>query len=97
MVSFSDSFWLIFQLVAGLVKTFSLTYEAVKLSYPLFDRQNSANRWTIKSSFLRENLDFFSPRVEQLDIFCSQDKMTFISFTNKVTAANKGERCNSID
>jgi cell cycle checkpoint control protein RAD9A len=80
--------------VSDLVKTFALTYEAIDLNHPVFDRNNSLNRWTIKSSFLRENLDFFSPKVEQLDIFHDQDKMTFVSFTNKAPSANKGESIN---
>jgi cell cycle checkpoint control protein RAD9A len=49
------------------------------------------NYWSIKSSFLKENLDFFSPKVEQLDIHHEDDKMTFLSFTNKVVTDKKGK------
>jgi cell cycle checkpoint control protein RAD9A len=59
--------------------------------HAIFDRSPSMNYWSIKSSFLKENLDFFSPKVEQLDIHHEDDKMTFLSFTNKVVTDKKGK------
>jgi cell cycle checkpoint control protein RAD9A len=59
--------------------------------HAIFERLSSMNFWTIKASFLKENLDFFSPKVEQLDIYHEDDKMTFLSFTSKVVTDKKGE------
>jgi cell cycle checkpoint control protein RAD9A len=72
------------------VKTYKLTYEAVDIMHALFDKQSAVNQWTINSSFLREHLDFFSPKVEQLDICYEKDRITFLSYTNKVVTAKKG-------
>jgi cell cycle checkpoint control protein RAD9A len=58
--------------------------------HALFDKQSAVNQWTINSSFLREHLDFFSPKVEQLDICYEKDRITFLSYTNKVVTAKKG-------
>jgi cell cycle checkpoint control protein RAD9A len=74
----------------GIVKTYKLTYEAVDIMHALFDKQSAVNQWSINSSFLREHLDFFSPKVEQLDICYERDRITFLSYTNKVVTAKKG-------
>jgi cell cycle checkpoint control protein RAD9A len=68
-----------------------LTYESADVMHALFDRASSVNRWNIRAMFLKENLDYFSPKVEQLDIFREADKMTFISFTDKIVTAKNGK------
>ena len=75
----------------GVIKTYKLTYEAADVMHALFDRTSSLNRWSIRAVFLRENLDYFSPKVEQLDIFRDNEKMTFLSFTDKIVTAKNGE------
>jgi cell cycle checkpoint control protein RAD9A len=77
--------------VIGVIKTYKLTYEAASVMHALFDRASSSNRWNIKALFLRENLDYFSPKVEQLDIFRDGEKMTFLSFTEKIVTAKNGK------
>jgi hypothetical protein len=59
--------------------------------HALFDKHSAVNQWSINSSFLRENLDFFSPKVEQLDICRENDRITFLSFTNKIVTAKRGK------
>ena len=76
------------------MKTYKLTYDPTEVMHAIFERQQTMNFWSIKSSFLKENLDFFSPKVEQLDIYHEDDnKMTFLSFTNKVVTDKKGNIC----
>ena len=72
------------------MKTYKLTYEAADVMHALFDRSASVNKWAIRASFLKENLDYFSPKVEQLDIFHNDEKMTFLSFTEKVVTVKNG-------
>lgn len=74
----------------GVVKTYTLTYEATEIMNALFDKATSFNRWAIKAAFLKENLDYFSPKVEQLDIFYDNDKMTFLSYQDKVLSSKNG-------
>ena len=59
--------------------------------HALFDRGASTNNFGIRASFLKENLEYFSPKVEQLDIFHIDDKMTFLSFTDKIVTAKNGK------
>jgi len=74
----------------GVIKTYMLTYESAEVMNALFDRNSSFNRWSIRASFLKENLDYFSPKVEQLDIFHENNKMTFLSYQDKVVTAKNG-------
>ncbi|KAF2097221.1 hypothetical protein NA57DRAFT_77475 [Rhizodiscina lignyota] len=73
----------------GVTKTYRLTYESVEVMHALFDKQNANNRWSIKSSYLREFIDYFGPKTEHLD-FCFEDhQVTFTSFTEKIVNANR--------
>ena len=74
----------------GVTKTYRLTYESVEVMHALFDRGGATNRWTIRSQYLREFVDFFAPQAEQLDIYCDDGKVTFLSFTEKITNAKNG-------
>lgn len=74
----------------GVTKTYRLTYESVEVMHALFDRSSASNKWTIKSGFLREFTDYFSPKAEQLDMYSEDGKMTFLSFTEKVVNAKAG-------
>lgn len=77
-------------ILTGVTKTYRLTYESVEVMHALFDRSSAPNKWTITSGFLREFTDYFSPKAEQLDMYCEDGKMTFLSFTEKVVNAKAG-------
>jgi cell cycle checkpoint control protein RAD9A len=74
----------------GVTKTYKLTYESVEVMHALFDRNTANNRWSIKSAFLKEFIDYFSPKSEQLDIYAEDGKVTFLSFTEKVVNRKNG-------
>jgi cell cycle checkpoint control protein RAD9A len=58
--------------------------------HALFDRTQATNHWSIKSGYLKEFIDYFGPRTEQLDFYYENDQITFTSFTEKIVNANKG-------
>jgi len=58
--------------------------------HALFDKSSASSKWTIRSGFLREFTDFFSPKAEQLDIYYEDGKATFLSFTDKVVNTKHG-------
>jgi cell cycle checkpoint control protein RAD9A len=75
---------------SGVTKTYKLTYESIEGIHALFDKGSASSEWTIRSGFLREFTDFFSPKAEQLDIHCEEGKVTFLGFTDKVINAKHG-------
>lgn len=68
----------------GVNKTYRLNYESVEVSHALFDRNMAPNTWKISSRLLREYIEFFSPKTEQLDFLYKDDKAIFTSFTEKI-------------
>jgi hypothetical protein len=74
----------------GITKTYKLTYESIEVMHALFDKSSASSEWTIKSGFLREFTDFFSPKAEQLDIYFDDGKVTFLGFTDKVVNTKHG-------
>lgn len=79
-----------FALISGVVKTYRLTYEAVEVMHALFDKSIANNHWSMKSTYLKEFIEYFGPRTEQLDFFFEPNQVTFTSFTEKIVNANKG-------
>jgi cell cycle checkpoint control protein RAD9A len=77
-------------IVKGVVKTYKLTYESVNVMHALFDKHTAINQWSIKASILREIVEYFSPKTEQLDIYHEEDKVTFLSFTEAVVGTKNG-------
>lgn len=77
----------------GVTKTYRLTYESVEVMHALFDRASATNRWSIRAAYLREFVDFFAPKAEQLDVYCDagEGKVTFLSFTEKIVNAKQGQ------
>ncbi|KAF2761093.1 Rad9-domain-containing protein [Pseudovirgaria hyperparasitica] len=69
----------------GVVKTYRLTYESADVMHALFDRNSAHNKWTIQSQMLKEYIDYFGARTEQLDIYAEDDRVIFTSFTEKIT------------
>lgn len=77
---------LIFNLVCkqGVLKKYRLYYEGGEVLRASFDSQSSTNHWTVSSKTLRDVVEYFGPKTDQLD-WCFQDgKVTFISYTEKV-------------
>ena len=67
-----------------MTKTYRLTYESVEVMHALFDRTSAAQGWRISSRVLREYIEFFGPKTEQLDLVAEDGKAIFTSFTEKV-------------
>ncbi|KAB2579953.1 DNA repair protein rad9 [Lasiodiplodia theobromae] len=53
--------------------------------HALFDKQSAQNRWSIHSSALKEAIEYFGPRTEQLDIYAENGRVTYTSFTEKIS------------
>jgi hypothetical protein len=68
----------------GVTKTYRLTYESVEISHALFDKHNAPNGWKISSRILREYIEFFGTKTEQLDLLVKEEKAIFTSFTEKI-------------
>lgn len=68
----------------GVVKTYRLTYESMEVLHATFDKSKSENCWSISSRTLRDVVEYFGPKTEQLDWFYQNGKFTFTSYTEKV-------------
>lgn len=68
----------------GVTKTYKLTYESVEVMHALFDKTTAANGWRISSRMLREYIEYFGPKTEQLDMLAKDGKVRFTSFTEKI-------------
>lgn len=71
--------------VHSVTKTYSLTYEETDVLSPIFDKEQAPNRWRISSRMLKDYLDHFGPKAEQLEIASGNGRAAFTSFTDKVT------------
>ncbi|KAI6811627.1 Rad9-domain-containing protein [Hortaea werneckii] len=69
----------------GMTRTYRLTYESIEVMHALFDRSSATQGWRISSRVLREYIEFFGPKTEQLDLVAENDKAMFTSFTEKTT------------
>ncbi|KAF2147830.1 DNA repair protein Rad9 [Myriangium duriaei CBS 260.36] len=68
----------------GLSKIYRLTYEAVEIMHALFDKSSASNSWKISARIMREYIEYFGPRTEQLDMLAKDGKAIFTSFTEKI-------------
>ncbi|KAF2725058.1 Rad9-domain-containing protein [Polychaeton citri CBS 116435] len=68
----------------GMTKTYRLTYESTEVMHALFDKVAATQGWRISARVLREYIEFFGPKTEQLDILAQQDKIVFTSYTEKI-------------
>jgi cell cycle checkpoint control protein RAD9A len=77
---------LIFKLVckSDVVKTYRLYYEGGAVMRPGFDRAYSNNYWTVSSRTLRDVVEYFGPKTDQLDWYFQDGKVTFTSYTEKI-------------
>lgn len=53
--------------------------------HALFDRTAATQGWRISSRTMREYIEYFGPRTEQLDLVAQDGKMVFVSFTEKIS------------
>jgi cell cycle checkpoint control protein RAD9A len=58
--------------------------------HALFDKNTANNQWSIRSGFLKEFIDYFGQKAEQLDIYAEETKVTFLSFADKVVNRKNG-------
>jgi len=70
-------------------KTHKFTYEAVEAMHALFDSTRATNKWRTHARMLREYIEFFGARTEQLDMCLENDRFIFTSYTEKIVH-NKG-------
>ncbi|KAI5794345.1 DNA repair protein RAD9 [Peziza echinospora] len=68
----------------GVVKTYKLTYEDAEVLNAVFDKTTANNRWKINSKLLREYMEHFGPKAEQLDISGEGVQATLTSYTEKL-------------
>lgn len=69
---------------AGMTKTYRLTYEAAEVMHALFDKTAASQGWRISARVMREYVEYFGPKTEQLDLCASEGKVIFTSFTEKI-------------
>ena len=68
----------------AVVYTYRLTYEAVEVMHAKYDNKRTQNHWTVESKVVRDVVEYFGPKTEQLDWFYYNEKITFTSYTEKV-------------
>ena len=86
--------WSVLTQFLGIVKTYKLTYESVEIMHALFAKNAAPNGWTLSSRIMREYIEYFGPRTEQLDMLAKDGKAIFTSFTEKIMDG-KG-KCRSV-
>ncbi|KAK3050831.1 hypothetical protein LTR09_007908 [Extremus antarcticus] len=67
-----------------MTKTYRLTYEPVEVMHALFDKTAASQGWRISARVLREYIEYFGPKTEQLDLLAQDGKAILTSFTEKI-------------
>ncbi|KIW19813.1 hypothetical protein PV08_00388 [Exophiala spinifera] len=73
----------------GVVKTYRLYYESGEILHAAFDDSASPNQWTVSSRTLRDVVEYFGPKTDQLDWFYQNGKVTFTSYTEKIQSGRE--------
>ena len=68
----------------GVVKTYRLTYESAEVLNASFDKLRSNNLWVIPARTLRDVVEYFGPKTDQLEWYFKDNKVNFTSFTEKI-------------
>ncbi|TKA71141.1 hypothetical protein B0A49_02884 [Cryomyces minteri] len=68
----------------GVTKTYKLTYESVEVMHALFDKASARNRWKISSRLLKEFIEYFGQRTEQLDFYYDNGRAILTSYTEQI-------------
>ncbi|KFY91744.1 hypothetical protein V498_05344 [Pseudogymnoascus sp. VKM F-4517 (FW-2822)] len=71
------------------IKTYQLTFESSSSMHALFKPEMSKSHWSIPSCVLREFIDHFGPKTEQLDIYAKDGRAIFTSYTEKIVAGKE--------
>jgi cell cycle checkpoint control protein RAD9A len=66
------------------IKTHKLTYEEVDVMHAIFTRASQPHHWRLSSTLLKEFMEHFAPKAEQLDISTANGRAAFTSFTEKL-------------
>jgi cell cycle checkpoint control protein RAD9A len=61
-----------------------LFYEPGEVLHATFDKVGSTNHWTVSSRTLRDVVEYFGPKTDQLDWYFQDGKVTFTSYTEKI-------------
>ncbi|KIV89626.1 hypothetical protein PV10_07012 [Exophiala mesophila] len=73
----------------GVVKTYRLFYESGEILHAFFDKAGSTNHWTVSSRTLRDVVEYFGPKTDQLDWYYENGKVTFTSYTEKIQSGRQ--------
>lgn len=71
-------------LIQGVIKTYKLMYEDVDIIHAVFDKTTASNHWSINAKLLKEYMEHFGPKAEQLDISGEGERATLMSYTEKL-------------
>lgn len=69
----------------GVVRTYKLTYEPANVLRANFDGAASPNQWTTSARTLRDIVEYFGAKTDQLDWSFEKGKVHFTSYTEKIT------------
>ena len=69
----------------GVVRTYKLTYEPTNVLRANFDLAASPNHWTTPARTLRDIVEHFGAKTDQLDWSFEKGKVNFTSYTEKIT------------
>lgn len=67
-----------------MTRTYRLNYESAEVMYALFDRAAASQGWRISARVMRDYIEYFGPKTEQLDFLAQEGKVIFTSFTEKI-------------
>jgi cell cycle checkpoint control protein RAD9A len=69
----------------GVVKTYKLIYEPTNVLRANFDTGGSPNYWTTPARTLRDIVEYFGAKTDQLDWSFEKGKVNFTTYTEKIT------------
>ena len=69
----------------SIVKTYRLIYEPTNVLWANFDSASSPNYWTTSARTLRDIVEYFGAKTDQLDWSFERGKVIFTSYTEKIT------------
>ena len=69
----------------GVLKTYQLTYEDEQSMHAVFDSRKCLNRWVISAKLLKEYMDHFIAKTEELAMSAGPSKLVLTAFTEGLT------------
>ena len=61
-----------------------MTYEPTEVVHAIFDQATTRNRWTMQARMLREFVEHFGQRTEQLEMHSENGRVSFTSYTEMI-------------